>query len=54
MRCSEGKCGLNDLRDNICCYFCEFKDSCGGFCTAIDREFTSEDDINDCENAIED
>jgi len=50
MKCKEGSCGIQDVEDNICCFFCKLKNNCKMFCTAIDRECVSEEDIEECEN----
>lgn len=52
MKCDEGKCGFNDIKDNRCCYFCEFKNNCEGFCIEIELDFMSEAEIKECKSSI--
>lgn len=50
MKCSncEGNCGLNNVTDGRCCFYCNFKGCCRGFCVILETEGDYEEIANKC------
>lgn len=44
----DGACGLNNVTDGRCCFYCEFKSSCSGICITLESEGDYEDIAKVC------
>lgn len=29
-------CGMNNIKDRRCCFYCEYKNNCSGFCLVLE------------------
>ena len=50
---NENGCGMNGVADYRCCYYCEHKSKCEGFCGRLGTIGDYEDVARECEDFLE-
>ena len=42
------ECGMNDVIDGRCCFYCEYKEECNGYCSELEEDCDNELNAKRC------
>ena len=47
------ECGLNNMKENICCFYCKHRNNCNGICSEFSGSYFVEEVAKNCEDFME-
>lgn len=53
MECNNKACEMNNVTDNRCCFYCEYKANCMGLCVNLQSDGDYEDVAKGCIDFVE-